>query len=188
MVTMAQSAAKKTLLSCIFTPTSNIHFRPHPPSTDEDRPMPNLKQHNWIYFDTLLILRWLFRRSLQKSYTVITDNNKICSFKKISGRRLCLFKSNKIQTQRRRTLWWRLQKKKNRHGFFWCFFFLLSCPIFLMGNSYKQKGPVRHKQVCTRVDLEGQKKCPSPCPARGSNPGSSDLNSDALTTGLLPRG
>ena len=39
---------------------------------------------------------------------------------------------------------------------------------------------VRHKQVCTRVDSEGQNMCLSPCPARGSNPGSSDFNSDFL--------
>ena len=31
---------------------------------------------------------------------------------------------------------------------------------------------VRHKEACTRVDSEGQKNCPSPCFARGSNPGS----------------
>ena len=35
-----------------------------------------------------------------------------------------------------------------------------------------------------RVDSEGQKKCFSLCSARGSNPGSSDLNPDALTTEL----
>ena len=43
---------------------------------------------------------------------------------------------------------------------------------------------VRHKQVCTKVDSEGQKNCPSPSPTRGSNPGFSDLNSDALTIEL----
>ena len=32
----------------------------------------------------------------------------------------------------------------------------------------------------------GPKNCLSPCPARGSNPGSLDLNSDALTTELFP--
>ena len=37
-----------------------------------------------------------------------------------------------------------------------------------------------------RVDWEGRKKFPSPCPARGMNPGSSDLNSDSLTTELRP--
>ena len=38
-------------------------------------------------------------------------------------------------------------------------------------------------QVSTRVDSEGQKRnFFSPRPARGSNSGSSDLNSDALTT------
>ena len=36
------------------------------------------------------------------------------------------------------------------------------------------------KQVCTRVDSEGQKNGPSPCPTRRSNPGPSDLNSDSL--------
>ena len=40
-----------------------------------------------------------------------------------------------------------------------------------------------NKQVCTRVDSEGQENCPSPCPAlpcpapRGSNPGSSTVPS-----------
>ena len=43
---------------------------------------------------------------------------------------------------------------------------------------------VRHKQVCTRVDSEGQKNLPLPCPAGGSNPGSSGFNSDTLTTEL----
>ena len=36
----------------------------------------------------------------------------------------------------------------------------------------------------TRVRLGGTEKLLSPCPARGSNPGSLDLNSDALTTEL----
>ena len=49
---------------------------------------------------------------------------------------------------------------------------------------WTREGGVRHKRVCTRVDSEGQKSRSSPCPARGSNPGSSDLNSDALTTEL----
>ena len=40
---------------------------------------------------------------------------------------------------------------------------------------------VRHKHVCTRVDSEWQKKKSPPCPARGSNPGSSHFNFDALT-------
>ena len=39
-------------------------------------------------------------------------------------------------------------------------------------------GGGRHEQVYTRVDSEGQNKFPSPCPSWGSNPGSSDLNSD----------
>ena len=43
-----------------------------------------------------------------------------------------------------------------------------------------------HKQVCTRVDSQGQTNFSSPCPARGSNPGSSDFNSDSLTTELRP--
>ena len=47
---------------------------------------------------------------------------------------------------------------------------------------------VRRKEVCTRVDLEGQKNCfsVSPCPAMGSNPGSSDFNSDSWTTEPRP--
>ena len=47
-------------------------------------------------------------------------------------------------------------------------------------------GPVRierHKQELTRRD---RKNCSSPCPAKGSNPGSSDLNSDSLTTEPRP--
>ena len=39
-------------------------------------------------------------------------------------------------------------------------------------------------QELTRRDIK--KHCFSPCPARGSNPGSLDLNSDALTTELRP--
>ena len=51
---------------------------------------------------------------------------------------------------------------------------------------YTRSG-VRHKQVRARVDSEGKKNCASPCPAGGSNPGSADLNSDALTaTELRP--
>ena len=41
---------------------------------------------------------------------------------------------------------------------------------------------VRHKQICTRVDSEGQKNCSSPCATRGSNSGSWCLNSDSLAT------
>ena len=51
--------------------------------------------------------------------------------------------------------------------------------------AYTSRG-VRHNQVCTRLDSEGDKTCLSTCPARGSNPGSSALNSDALTTELRP--
>ena len=40
---------------------------------------------------------------------------------------------------------------------------------------------VGHKDVCTRVDSRGQKHCWPPCPARESNPGSLDFNSDALS-------
>ena len=56
-----------------------------------------------------------------------------------------------------------------------------------MGSLTCTRSGVRHKQVCARVDSEGQKHCPSPgpCPARGSNPGSSDLNSYAVTTEVL---
>ena len=57
-------------------------------------------------------------------------------------------------------------------------------------NLGAHEGGVRHKQVYTRVDSEGQKKgfCSSPCSARGSNPGSSDLvnPSDALATEPRP--
>ena len=45
---------------------------------------------------------------------------------------------------------------------------------------------VRHKQVCTRVDSVRQKNCPSPCPARGLNSGSSDEKSDALPPSYVP--
>ena len=40
------------------------------------------------------------------------------------------------------------------------------------------KGGQAQRLVCTRTDLEGQKTCPSPCPAKGSNPGSLGQNSD----------
>ena len=46
------------------------------------------------------------------------------------------------------------------------------------------RGGVRHKQVCTRFDSGGHCNCVSRCPDRESNPGSSDLNSDALPTEL----
>ena len=45
---------------------------------------------------------------------------------------------------------------------------------------------IRQRHVCTRVDSERQKNSCSPCPVRGSNPGSFDLNSDALPTALFP--
>ena len=35
-------------------------------------------------------------------------------------------------------------------------------------------GAYHTHEVCTRVDFEGQKNCPSPCSTRGSNPGSLD--------------
>ena len=73
-----------------------------------------------------------------------------------------------------------------------------------VSRTYTRRG-VRHKQVCIRVDSEERKTVPhpdlcgwlgvkqqlsiylsSPCPARGLNPGSSDLNSDSLTTELCP--
>ena len=54
--------------------------------------------------------------------------------------------------------------------------------IFTMHTNLGGGRGVRHKQVCTRVDSEGQKNRPSPCPTRGSNPRSSDFNSDTLTT------
>ena len=47
-------------------------------------------------------------------------------------------------------------------------------------------GSGTNKQAYTRVDWEGQTHFRSPRPARGSNPGSSDLNSDSRTTELLP--
>ena len=57
-----------------------------------------------------------------------------------------------------------------------------------MGSLMHTQRGVRHRQVCTGADLEGHKKnCPSPCPTRGSNPGSLDLKSDALTTELRPQ-
>ena len=49
------------------------------------------------------------------------------------------------------------------------------------------EGGVRYKQVCTRVDSEGQKNWCIPCPTRGSNPGSLDLNSDSLAAELHPQ-
>ena len=47
-------------------------------------------------------------------------------------------------------------------------------------------GGVRHKQVCTRVDSEGQKKCFLLCQPVDQTPGSSDSNSDTLATELRP--
>ena len=46
-----------------------------------------------------------------------------------------------------------------------------------------------HKQVCTKVDSEGQKNCLSPCPTRtmGSNSGSWEQNSDALPLSYVPQ-
>ena len=38
-----------------------------------------------------------------------------------------------------------------------------------------------------KLTRERQKNCPSPCPARGSNPGSLGLNSDALPLSYVPR-
>ena len=50
-------------------------------------------------------------------------------------------------------------------------------------STHEEAGSCRHKQVCTgSVDSERQKNWILPRPARGSNPGSSDLNSDAVTT------
>ena len=46
---------------------------------------------------------------------------------------------------------------------------------------------VRYKQVCTKVYSEGQKNSFSQCCTRLSNSGSSNLNSDALTTDLRPQ-
>ena len=48
------------------------------------------------------------------------------------------------------------------------------------------KGGQAQTSLRKGVDLEGQKKCSSPCPTRGSNPGSLDLNSSSLTTGPRP--
>ena len=61
----------------------------------------------------------------------------------------------------------------------------LTCALIWVCAVYT-KGGARHKQVCTRVDSGGHKNCLWPCPARGSNPGSSGLNSDAVTTDLRP--
>ena len=57
------------------------------------------------------------------------------------------------------------------------------CAKFASVPPYTRR-KVRHKQGCIRVDSEGQKNCFSSCPARGSNLGFSDLNSDSLTTEL----
>ena len=53
-----------------------------------------------------------------------------------------------------------------------------------LGACRTHEGWVRHKQDCTGVDSEGQKNCFSPCLTKGSNPGSSDLNQESLTTEL----
>ena len=49
-----------------------------------------------------------------------------------------------------------------------------------LGVHHTHEGGSGTTQVYTRADLEKQKNCPSSCFAKGSNPGSSDLNSDAL--------
>ena len=70
------------------------------------------------------------------------------------------------------------------------FFTTDGCGIFIVcrnvGVSYTQWG-VRHKQICTRIDSGGQKNSASPCPAKGSNPGSSDFKSNALPLSYVPR-
>ena len=48
------------------------------------------------------------------------------------------------------------------------------------------KGGSDTNKSAQELTQEGQKNGPSPCPTRGSNPGSLDLNSDALTTELRP--
>ena len=50
---------------------------------------------------------------------------------------------------------------------------------------YTRRG-VRRKPICTRVDSEGQKNCSPPCPARGSNPGSSDFDFDSVPLSYVP--
>ena len=49
------------------------------------------------------------------------------------------------------------------------------------------EGGQAQSSLLTRVDSEGRKHYCSPCPARGSNPGSLNFNSDSLTTELCPR-
>ena len=62
----------------------------------------------------------------------------------------------------------------------------LTCAQTWVRAVYSRKG-VTHNQVCTGVVSEGHKNaCFSPGPARGSNPGSSDLNSNCLTTEPRP--
>ena len=51
-----------------------------------------------------------------------------------------------------------------------------------LGACCAHEGGVRHKQVCTRVDSDGQKLFLTLPRRRESNPGSSDLSSDSLTT------
>ena len=58
------------------------------------------------------------------------------------------------------------------------------CKVHNNSAALHTKG-VRHKQVCTRINLEGQKNCCSPCPTRVSNAGSLDLNSDSLRRSVV---
>ena len=63
----------------------------------------------------------------------------------------------------------------------------LTCAQIWARAAHTKRGPGIIKHVCPRVDSERQKQnCPSPSLTRGLNPGSSDLNSDALTTELRP--
>ena len=53
------------------------------------------------------------------------------------------------------------------------------------GMCHTHEMTVEHKKKCIIDDSEGEEKkvnWPSPCNARGSNPGSSGLNSDAPTS------
>ena len=55
-----------------------------------------------------------------------------------------------------------------------------------LGACCTHEGGPGTSKSCTKVDSEGQKNCLSSCPARGSNPGSLDLNSDSLTAEPCP--
>ena len=64
----------------------------------------------------------------------------------------------------------------------------LTCAQLWVRAVHVKVGSGTNKSAQELTRLRGvEKKCPSPCPTRGSNPGSSDLNSKALNAELHPQ-